>query len=771
MWKTMVRQQMPLIVLLVLVGLVGSGLVLLLNRGYAGMLNAALTGQAAGIASAALLLGLAALGNGAANGVTTALGSWIAEGIGHRLRTDVAAHLLRAEGGALQHRHSGDALSRVNLELRQITDWIQREGCPLLLEGLSLCIVLAALLALNAPLTLAAFAVVPFIGLYAARASRPIGQAATERQAALAQSNALVKSVLDAFPIVKVFDLPTALGRSYGASVDRAVALSIRANSVERSLMTINGLTTLLPLAVLLGMGGAQVLGGTLTAGALLAYVNLSSYVTGPLMNLPRRISSVRTFAADVKRVEDLRSDPLESSHPGSDATQPEQTELAIALKGVTFAYDGNAPALRSLSLAVPRGSHVALVGPSGCGKSTVIRLIAALLTPQEGEVQVLGQDTRAWNLAALRGNLAVVLQEPFLFPGTMRENVTCGRDMPEEQIMAACRTAGLDELLATLPQGLDTDIGERGAKLSGGQRQRVAIARAIAKDAPILLLDEATAALDARAERDIQNALATLMQGRTVVTITHRLTSAHNADRIFCLEEGNLAEEGTYDELMARNGLFASLVRLQSGPAAAPGESRNNEGTVGPTASVVPSARFTGCPARCAGCVGRVCHGVPEPRDGKGAASDLRRGDGGNPANAAGGGGGFCAVAVRLFPLQCPAVGVVRRVHHPANWGHPPEPLCAPVHPTGPRGGEGTRRGSADALQRRRGDGRKRLQLSLAVYSRGGAVRTGGYGVAAGQKPAAGRYHPGHRAGAAGLQPLGGAAPAGPEQAHCPAD
>ncbi len=568
MWRTMVRQQMPLVVPLVLVGLVGAGLVLLLNRGYAGMLNAALTGKAAGIASAALLLGLAALGNGVANGVTTALGSWIAEGVGHRLRTDLAAHLLRAEGGALQHRHSGDALSRVNLELRQITDWIQREGCPMLLEGLSLCIVLAALLAVNAPLTLAAFAVVPFIGLYSARASRPISQAATERQAALAQSNALVKSALDAFPIVKVFDLSAALGRSYGASVDWAVALSIRANSVERLLMTINGLTTLLPLAVLLGLGGALVLRGTLTAGALLAYVNLSNYVTGPLMNLPRRISSVRTFAADVGRLEELRCDPPEPSRPVGNAALPEEADLAIALTNVTFAYDDNPPALRNLSLAVPRGSHVALVGPSGCGKSTVVRLVAALLTPQAGEVRVQGLDTRAWNLAALRGNLAVVLQEPFLFPGTIRENVTCGRDMAEEQIDAACRAAGLEELLATLPMGLDTDIGERGAKLSGGQRQRVAIARAIAKDAPILLLDEATAALDARAERDIQDALARLMRRRTVVTITHRLASARHADRIFCLEEGHLAEEGTYDELMARNGLFASLARLQHGPA-----------------------------------------------------------------------------------------------------------------------------------------------------------------------------------------------------------
>lgn len=564
--KLVMKGQSRLCAALVLAGLANAALVLLLNRGYASMIDAALLGKVDGIASASLVLALAAIANGAVNMAGAALGGRIAENAGHRLRLGVTEHMLGAECAALEHRHSGESLSRASLELRQATGWLKSQFCPMLQDTAAMLVVLAAMLAVNWKLTIAAFAIVPVITWFAARASKPIGQANNARQAALSQSNALAKSVIDAFPVVKVFDMAAMLCRKYGTTVDHSVAMAVKANSVERMLMTINGLSSLIPMGILLGAGGAMVIEGTMSAGVLLAYLNLSNYIVGPLMNLPNRIAAARAFAADMDRVCELRSDPLEANRPRNHRIQDKPDGNAIALCGVGFSYLDGQPVLQDIDLTVPQGSHVALVGPSGCGKSTVIKLLAALHMPQRGHIFVLGRDTAKWDLAELRANIAVVLQDPFLFPGTILENITCGHDMPMERVAAACRAAGILEFIESQPGGFETDVGERGSKLSGGQRQRVAIARAIAKDAPILLLDEATSALDGKTELEIQTALDNLMQGRTVLTITHRLTGIRSADRIYCMDSGRIAEWGTHTELLERDGLYAGLVRVQAG-------------------------------------------------------------------------------------------------------------------------------------------------------------------------------------------------------------
>jgi ABC-type multidrug transport system fused ATPase/permease subunit len=342
--------------------------------------------------------------------------------------------------------------------------------------------------------------------------------------------------------------------------------LAVKANSIERLLMSINGLSSLIPMGMLLGFGGAMVLRGDMTAGVLLAYLNLSSFIVNPIMNLPNRISTARAFTANMDRFQEMNDVPQELHRPACSRLPDTQGGNAIALANVGFRYEEGQTVLKSVTLAVPKGGTVALVGPSGCGKSTVIRLLAALYLPQQGHVCVLGRDTRKWDLKELRGNIAAVMQDAFLFPGSILENITCGGDLPMDKVLEACRAAGLMEFVESLPEGLMTDVGEQGAKLSGGQRQRVAIARAIAKDAPILLLDEATSSLDARTERDVQGALDALMKGRTTLIVTHKLSSVRNAGRIYCMDAGRIAEWGTHEELMERGGLYAGLVRVQEG-------------------------------------------------------------------------------------------------------------------------------------------------------------------------------------------------------------
>jgi ATP-binding cassette, subfamily B, bacterial MsbA len=236
-----------------------------------------------------------------------------------------------------------------------------------------------------------------------------------------------------------------------------------------------------------------------------------------------------------------------------------------IRFAGVAFTYDGVTPALAGADLVVPEGKTVALVGPSGAGKSTILNLIPRFYDVAAGRITIDGQDVRAVTLASLRGAIALVSQEITLFDDTVRANIGYGRfTAGADEIVAAASAAAADDFISALPQGYDTLVGEHGIKLSGGQRQRLAIARAMLKNAPILLLDEATSALDTESERQVQAALKALMRGRTTLVIAHRLSTIVDADLIYVIDQGRVAETGTHGELLAQGGVYARLYALQ---------------------------------------------------------------------------------------------------------------------------------------------------------------------------------------------------------------
>jgi ATP-binding cassette subfamily B protein/subfamily B ATP-binding cassette protein MsbA len=244
-----------------------------------------------------------------------------------------------------------------------------------------------------------------------------------------------------------------------------------------------------------------------------------------------------------------------------------------VRLEGVTFGYEPGRAVLRGVSLEVPAGQTLALVGHTGAGKTTLAGLVARFFDPWQGRVLLDGRDARALRLAGLRGQVAVVLQEPFLFPISVAENIAYGRPgAGRAEVEAAARAANAHDFILRLPGGYDAVVGERGATLSGGERQRLAIARALLKDAPVLLLDEPTSSLDAETEGSLLEALRTLMKGRTTLLIAHRLSTIRHAHRIVVVNEGQIAEEGTHDELLARGGLYAHLHAIQFGlPAVIP--------------------------------------------------------------------------------------------------------------------------------------------------------------------------------------------------------
>ena len=323
---------------------------------------------------------------------------------------------------------------------------------------------------------------------------------------------------------------------------------------------------------VLAGVGIAAVISYAAYRGMDIA--SFTSFSAAMMLSYQsiRSVSNLYTAlsegSAAAQRAYSILDAPTEVNDSGNAALQLNGVpkRATISFKNVSFAYnDVGAQALNGTTFEIPAGKTLALVGPSGAGKSTILNLILRFYDVTGGSVEIDGQDIRSVTLGSLRDSMALVTQEPFLFDESIADNISCGRPgASQADIEAAARAAAAHEFISSLPQGYQTAVGEAGVRLSGGQRQRIAIARAILKDAPILLLDEATSSLDSESEREVQDALTRLMKDRTTLIIAHRLSTISDADRIVVLERGQVAEQGSHGELLARAGLYARLYRTQ---------------------------------------------------------------------------------------------------------------------------------------------------------------------------------------------------------------
>jgi ATP-binding cassette subfamily B protein/subfamily B ATP-binding cassette protein MsbA len=325
-------------------------------------------------------------------------------------------------------------------------------------------------------------------------------------------------------------------------------------------------LSTAAGTAAILWFGARAAMGGELTVGAIVLFLSYLSSLYVPLRTVMYTGSTIQSAGGGARRVmEILRVEPEVVDR--RDARRLGPVRGSIVFEDVSFGYEAGRPILRGISLEVKPGETVALVGATGAGKSTLVGLIPRFFDPAEGRVLIDGHDLREVQLSSLRSQVALVLQEPFLFPLTIAENIAYGRpDASAAEIEAAARAANAHDFVSRLPQGYDTVIGERGATLSGGERQRLSIARALLKNAPVLILDEPTSALDAGTEALIMQAMRNLVSGRTTFIIAHRLATVRNADRIVVLDNGRMAESGTHQQLVARGGLYARLSALQFG-------------------------------------------------------------------------------------------------------------------------------------------------------------------------------------------------------------
>ncbi len=317
-------------------------------------------------------------------------------------------------------------------------------------------------------------------------------------------------------------------------------------------------------MAMIIWFGGSQVLQGHSTPGTFMSFLTALIMLYEPIKGVSRINSNLQQGMAAAARIftllnirPDIRS--------AQDAIEMPLFSQSIVLSDVNFSYEDNPPVIKHLNLRVNKGEILAVVGPSGSGKTTLANLIPRFYEINQGALLIDNVDIRRFILPSLRGQLALVTQQTILFNDTVRNNIAYGRkDCPESEIIEAARAAFALDFIMELPQGFDTVIGESGARLSGGQQQRISIARALLKDAPILILDEATSSLDTESEREVQRALENLMQNRTTIVIAHRLSTIKNADRIIVLKDGQLVEEGTHDQLLELGGEYSSLYRLQ---------------------------------------------------------------------------------------------------------------------------------------------------------------------------------------------------------------
>ena len=483
-----------------------------------------------------------------------------------QLRVKVQKHILSLPINYFDSTKSGALVSRIMTDVEGVRNLVGT-GLVQLVGGLLTSIgVLYILIDMNAKLTAFVIAPVVIFGLVAMKAFAYLRPIFRKRGQLNAEVTGRLTETLNGVRVIKGFGAEQQEIETFENGVDdlyQNVKKTLTATAIVTSSATF--LLAGVASTGILGIGGYYIIQGTMTPGELVAFIAYLAVMIAPIVQMSNIGSQITEAFAGLDRTEEIMMTPTEDEDPRR-TVELKEIKGDMIFDDVSFAYEEDKEVLKNISFEAPSGSVTALVGTSGSGKSTIAGLAATFLNPREGQVTLDGIDLSTVLLKSYRQNLGVVLQDDFLFEGTIRDNILFPRpNASEEELKAAVETAYVQEFTDRFEDGLNTLIGERGVKLSGGQRQRIAIARAVLANPKILILDEATSNLDTESETFIQRSLSELMKGRTTFVIAHRLSTIRQADQILVIEEGKIAEQGTHDELIAKEGRYYQLYTYQA--------------------------------------------------------------------------------------------------------------------------------------------------------------------------------------------------------------
>mgnify|MGYP002535722640 CR=1 FL=1 len=497
------------------------------------------------------------------------LGSWTIENMRTRtlqkMRNEMFSRVMDMNVGYFSDQRKGDIISKITSDVGVvqfcITNTLQvsfRE--PFLIIGY-----IVMMIAISWELAIFSVLFLPLVALLIGNIVKRLRHPARTNQKRMGEMVSTLDESLSGIKVIKSYNATEYIKQKYydiSADLARLTLSMARRQQLASPMSEFLGITA---VGVILVFGGALVSRGALDPGGFIAFVAIFSQITRPVRTFIDQFANINQGIAAGERIFSI-IDTKPEIEDKPDARELKGLRDKIEFRHVHFSYDGTREVIDDISFEIRRGQTVALVGPSGGGKSTLSELLPRFYDPTSGEILIDGISLRDYTQDSVRAHMSVVAQDTVLFNDTIEGNIAMGRpSATHEEIVEAAKVANADSFIRECPEGYDTNIGDRGVKLSGGQRQRLSIARAVLKNPDILILDEATSALDTESEKLVQDALNNLLKGRTSVVIAHRLSTIHNADKIIVVDHGRIAEQGTHAELMARNGIYAKLIEMQS--------------------------------------------------------------------------------------------------------------------------------------------------------------------------------------------------------------
>jgi len=509
-------------------------------------------------------------------GVFTFFHTFLMRGTGAKIvreiRNRLFGHLIRLPLSFYARESSGRLVSRIINDTMLIQNTIVESARGLFVEGFTACVLLGVAFYRRWDLTLLTVVVLPAAFGAVGFLTKKLRDVTRRGQGRVADISRVATESFSGIKVVKGFGLEEMREKRFQDENRRYYRLNLKSVRLNELVILFLEVVAGIGLALVVGYGGRLAVSGAMSPGDFVSYLTATLLLYEPL----RKLAKVKAMLEEATGAYDRITELFDTEQDGYDGHSLDTFADSVVFDGVGFRYAGEEKdALTRIDLKVRRGERVAIVGESGAGKTTLVDLLAGFYAPTTGSIRFDGYELSSLSAESLRRLVGIVGQDVFLFDDTVADNICVGEPSADpDRIRAAARAAHAEEFILRLPQGYDTVLGERGVRLSGGERQRMSIARAILRDPPILILDEATSSLDSKSEREVQMALDHLMEGRTTFVIAHRLSTIVHADRIVVLENGQIVEKGRHDELLARDGAYTRLWRIQTGEAGNPAES-----------------------------------------------------------------------------------------------------------------------------------------------------------------------------------------------------